>query len=305
MVNMNTQEAFKSFVTYLTAVGRSPRTIETYKQKCRHFLDKFGDYWVADITPEDIDIYLLNVRRRGMRWVDHPIMPEQEGGLSDSTIHSIMRHIRSFLNWCAKRGHCDISPADHIIIKRRRSRRILAHCTNDTAKAIEMLSEQNTLGSRRDLLLFRFILDTGCRAGEACSVLRADIDRERCQVLANGKTDEDYLFFSPDILPLIDDWLAVAPPSPWLFCGLHTAKGEQITTRNLWQIFKRRKIKFGLTGRLNPHSHRHGVAQEWANKHGVLRTQAKLRHVDVNSTLFYVRPNDEDIRRLTASTRIV
>ncbi len=303
---MNTQQSFDRYLTYLNAVGRSQATVKAYQSKCRDFVSLYSDQAVDTITPDDIDDYFVALRGRSGRWQDHPCKPAVDGGLSHSTIYSIMRHVRSFLNFCATRGYCSISPAAHLRIKKKRKSNYKAHDPVAVEKLQKALLSGDSRGCKRDAALLRLFLDTGGRAGELCAAVRDTLDTDRCRVyFDNGKTGDGWLYFSPDSLQIVRDWLAVAPASEWLFCSVWLTTGEQIDSNTVWQIFDRRKKQFGITGRINPHSHRHAVGQAWAQEHGLRLAQAKLRHVDINSTMVYASPDDEMIQKLTAKTSLV
>lgn len=86
---------------------------------------------------------------------------------------------------------------------------------------------------------------------------------------------------------LIRAWLAVRPAqASTLFCGLSNQRAATpLSMSGLQMILKRLKAKAGVTGRVNPHSFRHGFAREYLINGGDLATLAQIMgHSDVRVT---------------------
>ena len=111
------KSAVKKFLRSLEANGRRERTIDSYQQRLNGMLCSFGARGITTIEavdPDDLDIWVVAMRRQEKRWEGHPVKPTAEGKLSEATIAGRIQSAKTFFNWCVKRGYLKTSPAVHL-----------------------------------------------------------------------------------------------------------------------------------------------------------------------------------------------
>lgn len=288
------------YLEYLEAVGRSPRTIESYRQRLGSFIAHHGPQPVASLTARDVDQWLLAMRRQATVYDGHPYHPAQARPLSPHTIHTRARSLVMLLAWSVERGHMERSPAAHVRLNKPRCKRIKAVAKPDMKELVRAAKMRAGDGQCRDLAIFGFMLDTGVRSGELVSVELADLDLPNLAAFVDGKVGRRRVFFSPETGERIGQWLTTHPGGRWLFCGLHQRLGEQMTVDSVYQMFKRRAADRGVNGRHNPHGVRHLVGQSAAEQVGLRDTQLLLGHIDINSTMVYAAADENRLREVVS-----
>lgn len=299
---MNTAEAFEKFIISLEANDRSHRTIDTYSQRLFSMLTSCEK--LEQITPEMVDGWIVTQRRKGTLYGNHPSRPEEEKKLSPVTIYNMIRNLKTFFNFCVRRGYIERSPAAHLGAKRPTRKELKAIKKEDVIALVEAAREHaNKTGQYRDIAIILFMLDTGCRSGEVCSVTFEGIDLDKRQATVTGKSGPRVVFFTVKTAKAIKKWLGQHPGSDYVFCGLGCAKGKQMTPNSIYIMFKTRGK--GINGRKNPHGMRHFVGQQWCKLHDLERTAQKLGHSDLSVTRIYANVDNEEIKKLTDDTKLI
>ncbi len=152
----------------------------------------------------------------------------------------------------------------------------------------------------RDRAILAFLTDTGCRAGGLLTLRLDDLDLTAGKALVSEKFDKSRVVpFTPYTAELLRQWLAVRPPeAPTVFCSLGPNQyARPLYMSGLHHLLERLKLKAGVTGRINPHSFRHGFAREHLKNGGDLATLARLMgHSNVSVTAeFYAVFTEEEL----------
>ena len=130
--------------------------------------------------------------------------------------------------------------------------------------------------------IFLFLLDTGVRASELCSLRIDDLSLGTLSARVFGKgAKERKVFYSPVTARALAKWLSVRPESydRFLFIG---KRGEPLTRCGLGNILLRLGRKAGIRERVNPHEIRHTFATLYVKAGGDAHT---LQHLLGHSTL--------------------
>ena len=161
----------------------------------------------------------------------------------------------------------------------------------------------------RDAAIVHTLWCTGLRCAEMCSLMPADIDRERGTVwVAHGKGGISRTVVVPGRMRLelwarLDKWLKARADHAWvdspLFCSLHGGRLDDSYVRRTLKLLA---ANAGLSKRFHPHGLRHTFA---AKMHlggvslGVIQQQ--LGHADLTITGRYLRKIcDDTLRELVA-----
>ena len=274
-----------NFLTFLVAKGDAPRTVDTYRQRLKMLVEFAEETELSAYTPELIDRWVADERRRGLAAV---------------TVNGRLRDARSFFRWCEQRGLIASSPAAHLHIKRYKPVEIKA-IDGDVLKL--MIANAT---HERDRAIIMFIASTGCRLGEAATLLRRRLYVENREAQVDGKTGLRWVDFDRETARALEQWLAIAPPSDCVFTGLWgTNNGNPVQTGTIYQMFRRVAIRAGVQNEIwNPHSLRHRVGQQFASKTNLELTRKKLGHADIESTIIYANQDRTMVRAATDKIKI-
>jgi len=126
--------------------------------------------------------------------------------------------------------------------------------TEDILALLET-TKGNTLLDLRDRAIILFLLDTGCRAGELCSLKADDLDLNAMQAsVANIGTRARFVFFGESTRNALQSWLDVRPSDrgAWVFVSLATHSKGALTSSSLYRMLKCRGQSSGVQGVCKP-----------------------------------------------------
>jgi site-specific recombinase XerD len=307
-------DAIQRFLLSLEANGRAERTIGSYRQRLAGFLDFVaearGPVRLNELGPEDLDAWVVSLRRAGCRYQDHPVKPVEDGGLSEATIAGRIQAVKAFFSWCVERGYLDRSPARHLKRPRpARSARSKLMTLGDLLLIESEAEKRAESGQPRDLALVRFVADTGCRRGEVVSLRVSNLDLGLGEALVKGKTThkDDYrpVEFGPRTAEALRAWLTIRPDVEHdrVFVSLSNDParyGRPLGVNGVYQVFKRLAAAAGVMGKFNPHALRHLVGQHFTDETNLELARQKLGHKDISTTAeFYAHQDRERVKRAT------
>jgi integrase/recombinase XerD len=136
----------------------------------------------------------------------------------------------------------------------------------------------------RDMLLFRFAVETGLRTNELSNVRAGDIDLDNCRVkIPEGKGGKErWVSFSKGLGNLLFDCLAHMASEgevDYLFCS---QKGGNLTPRAIQHIFS----KYGVYPNRLRHTFATNKAKGFMDK--LLTLQREMGHDSFESTKIYI-----------------
>ena len=270
------------FLLCLEAGGRSPRTLQSYKERVGYllaFLEGRGIEELEGVRPGDLDAYVVGLRHRS---------------LSAATIAGRIQAIKAFFAWCVRRGYLASSPASHLKKPRLElGGRSPAMDRDDLGRLIVAAA-----GRPRDLAVLLFLADTGCRVGELVKLERSALDLAEQCAWVDGKTGGRWVDFTARTALALEWWLALSDNGASVF---------GMTGNAVRKMLERLAVKVGVRGRVNPHSIRHLVGQAWLDDGANLElVRQKLGHRDIQTTAnFYAHQDRERVRAATERFSLV
>lgn len=320
------------FLTYCTAVGRSPRTVETYAYALAtlfRFLDDGGFDW-RDLT--------LEQAARFVEWLQRPtvdvavIHPSPAGpglGRKAATINKITAAMTAFYDYHAANG---VGVIERIVvwrhIARRRYKPFLHHVTKGQAarrsrlrvsqpemipKTLAPTEVQRLLDAcdhHRDRFLVALLYETGLRIGQALGLRHADLRTWELSLVvrprgdnANGaraKTRREHVIaITPELVELHSAYMFEEYgdlESDYVFVNLWAGRrGQAMTYATVNALFARLEQRTGL--KVRPHMLRHTHATELL-RFGV-RTDIvarRLTHASTSTLHVYEHLDQADLR---------
>jgi len=152
--------------------------------------------------------------------------------------------------------------------------------------------------------IIRFLIDTGVRVSELCSVKLTDIDFESRILkiyMSKVRRYKEAPMMQDTVFTLKQMLAAREVESEYLFCVERNGDGRQkrgsaMSTGSIRRRLNKWGDKFGF--RINPHSFRHGIGTIWYKRHGLLPTAKLLGHIDMKYTAHYAHILGSDLKKL-------
>lgn len=289
---MKLQTAIDDYLVACQADGLRPATVQWYRSTLGAFAVAIGDDILAAITTRRIRAYIVELRSRSQRYIDAPQKPVQRGGLSSASIAAHVRALHAFWNWCAREYEIE-NPMTNIRRQRSPDPEPKAITAGDFVKLFD--ATESSRNGERDRAILSFLADTGCRLGGLISLTtdRLDINGQHAVVMEKGQKRRAVVFTSYTAR-LLYQWLALRDvESEFVFTSERGA--QPLTESGINQLLARLKSRAGVTGRVNPHSFRHGFAREYLRNGGDLVTLARLLgHTDISTTAAYYAVFSQD-----------
>ena len=269
---MMLSETIKCLAIVTRAEGRSPRTIQSYREKLSHLCNFLGDVPIEDVTSADLQRYVAHL------W---------DYDLSHATVGSRVRVLRRLWNFAEAEGIITENPARQIKIPRRQREMPKCAKVEDILALLETTQEGTPL-DLRDRAALRFLIDTGCRSGELCGLQVDDLDLDAMRAsVTDMNTRGRFVPFVESTREALQTWLDVRPSDrgPWVFVGLANHSKGALTPIGLHRMLKRIGKIAGCKGPVNPHAFRHAFARNWVMSRGNLETLSHiLRYSSIQVT---------------------
>lgn len=276
---MKLNEAIERLLTATIADGRSPRTVEDYRQKLGMLAAYLGaERDVASITADDLRRFVADLRQRKIRYEAHQYRAAVPGPLSPATLAGVVRAVKRLFAFLVADGVLAANPAQALRIPRLPKGTEPKAISLDDFLALLRVTEGNDLASLRDRALLLFLADTGCRVGGLVGLQMTDLDLAHLRAWVREKGDRRRaVYMTPPTAEALRAWLAVRPGEEGgpVFVALTGAHGA-LTTEGVAQVLRRLKRKAGIKGPANPHAFRHGYAREYLRGGGDLATLSDL-----------------------------
>ncbi len=238
--------------------------------------------------------YLINGHKEPCgRWGN----PRECKPVKPSTSATYYSHLRALFRWIVAEGGLPSSPMERIKPPIDRADQV----TPLSSEQLESLlaAAKTSQHPRRNESILLFLLDTGLRNTELCSLRLKDVDMtaRRCSVEGKGGKKRT-VHFSKHTAKALWGYLREndhEPDDPVFV----SERGDALTRYGLTQLFERLNRTARITDvRVSPHSLRHTFAVEFLRAGGNQMTLMRiLGHEDLKMTARYVRLAEADIER--------
>ncbi|MBA2720505.1 MAG: tyrosine-type recombinase/integrase [Chloroflexi bacterium] len=283
------QDLINEYLVALKVAGRSPRTIDWY----RDFLLEFVRFVERDgraATGGDLQAPVVR------RWL--LALQSRSRQLAPSSLAGRVRTLKAFGTWVASELDLASNPLRTVPLPRVPEQ--LVPSLRDPEIIALLRAVDGSRDPDRDRAIVLLLLDTGVRVSEAASLRVRDLDlvEGRCRVFGKG-SKERLVPVGRRARKSLRIWLShrrgVRDDDP-LFTG---PGGHRLTARGLYQLVHRLARRAELQTRCSPHVLRHTFARSFLTNGGdVFSLQRILGHSpsSIQVTRRYVELLDDDLR---------
>jgi len=287
----------RGFVLTKQTEGKSPRTVEYYRDNLRRFLwyaEKHS--WPDDIrllTKWHIKEFLGYVATETHRWgLEDNGSESSQCKASFSTVHHYFVVLSCFFNWVTQEGFLEENPIARIKVAKPKPKVIIPYTSEEIRRMLAVCDYDYThnakfLGSRNHAIVLVF-LDSGLRLSELVSMKLSDVDSEKGHIKVLGKgTKERVVRIGKTTQKALWRYLMYRPQKGrqelWL-----TEEGEPLSGSGVQSLIKRLKQRAGVNGNGSAHRFRHSFALNFLRAdRNVFNLQYLLGHSDLDMVRRY------------------
>ena len=294
---MNHVEAFTDFLRYRK--GLAENTVGSYAWDLRQYLEWLDDRGVKpeEIKIKDVDDFFIWLRKGERN--------------SISSVNRKIYSLRHFYRWMLRQDLIEKSPLDFFEHMKEPKRLPTYLNPTDQAALIRASSRWTNIEwiNKRNHLLILFLIDTGLRISEACSLEINKLDLEQGLLRIKGKAGRDReVVLSGRVIREIREYLELLQAElkrgemkfgsssqfkRYLFVN---RLGRPLLTRHAFRIVKEIGLEVGIEG-LHPHTLRHTFASNLRRKKvDLLIIKESLGHSSIATTQIYTHLADEERR---------
>ncbi|WP_320130760.1 tyrosine-type recombinase/integrase [uncultured Sphaerochaeta sp.] len=297
--NESREDEVAKFLDYLANVRMSSANTVLSYGKDLHLLSSFAKglgLEVIDMTEHD-----------ARQFVRYLIYTKE---YSEATVNRVLSATRTFFRHAVKIDLIRTNPFGLISLKKALSHLPSVLTVGEVGQLLSL--EAVGFSSARNLLLFAFLYDTGCRISEALSIREGNIDYKKGRIPIVGKGNKvRFVFFSGITRDRLSYYLSLKHDlqdrkqildsriSSLLFCS---DAGKQLPMSTVGSIFKSYKRKLGWQKDFTPHVLRHSYATHMLDNGADIRlVQELLGHSSISTTQIYAHVTQKRLARVYAS----
>ena len=254
----------------------APDTIRYYRENLHSFIRWLQSVGIQDteqLQPEILKNYVSYLR--------------ENRKIKNTSIHTYFRAIYAFLRWMTDEEY--IQPIKFKIKLPKKNPELVLPLSRQEVEFILDTISGTSEDPRRDILIFRLMLDCGLRRSEVLHLCCRDVNQEQRLLMINdSKCNKSRIVpVSEPVLELIRYQLRNRNPDSGETVLLHR-RGGPITSECIKQLFERLKRRTGIR-RLHPHMLRHTFGTSYMMYRGNLEyLRIYMGHETLQMTLNYV-----------------
>lgn len=295
------QEHLKRFLEHLEIeLGRSLRTIESYRRTLNAFF-VWGDLRTPeDITADQIRQYRLYLNRK----------PSGRGGtLKKNTQVYQAIVLRTFLKYLAKQDIATLA-AEKIEVGKTPDRQV-DFLEYEEVERLLAAANGGSLKELRDKAILELLFSSGLRVSELTGLNREHVNLDKDEFSIRGKGSKlRIVFISPTAKASLKAYLDKrADVDPALFVaygkkGLVNRKNREredhrLTPRSIQRLTKYYAKKAGILKDVHPHTLRHSFATDLLiNGADIRSVQSMLGHASITTTQIYTHITNERLKEI-------
>lgn len=270
--------AAEEFYKHNVAKNLAVESRNTYERKINKFVKFYGaTKFINSISVRDLDDYMYQLNDSGVKPV---------------TIQSDLRHLRTFLNFCAERGYMDAIK----IPMPRVEETVKETYTQEEMKLLLQKPMGNNWVEYRDWVMVNYFYATGQRLSTVLNIRVKDLDLTNQKVKLEWNKDkrQKYMPLSSALVEILHEYIYISglDTEDWLFPEY---EGGQLKTRSAQSSIADYNKRRGVE-KTSIHLFRHTFAKNYIiNGGNPAKLQKLLNHKTIHMTMHYVNLYGEDI----------
>lgn len=264
----------KRYRACMIIAGKSPKTIEQYDRIVRKLFLTLQKHY-TDMTVSDLRYFLAMEKSRGV---------------SDRTLENTRVMISSFFTWLLDEELISKNPCHSIKPIRYEDKVRLPF------SSVEIDAIRSACRNTKERAIVEFLLSSGVRVSELCSIRIEDVDFEKLSVkVLKGKGSKQRMVYINEVARkhLLNYLNNRETNGDYLF---YNKKREPLKAGGVRHILKELEKRAEITN-CHPHRFRRTFATGLSSRGMEIQEIARLLgHANVNTTLEYVHMSDEKIQ---------
>ena len=291
------------YFTTLEIEGKSPNTIEWYRQKLDGFheflAESNGQVLVRDLSLDDGRAFVKSLMDRETIYEGHPMREEVNKPLSTQTIHGYVRTMRAFASWLEEEGYTESN-----VFKRMKPPKLpevlIEPLTENEIRQILVVIPRGTPEGVRNYAVVLLFLDTGIRLSELANLEIDNIDFGAGEFKVFGKGSRERLvpigYTAKRAVLSYTEGHRPEPANPTERRLFLTVAGDHMNNNSIGKVVQRLGRRSEVF-RLHPHLFRHTFAVRYLKNGGdVFSLQKILGHRSLEMTRRYVHLAETDVK---------
>lgn len=297
---MNVQQAIHLFISERKHTV-TKKTLYNNEMYLRSLGKLFGERAIETITLPDLRAWRASLFEVRERYTSHNARRKPlQGGYALYTLKGMVEAVRQLFNWLVREGYLEKNPALGLTVPKLPTPEARSATPEDLEKLLDTAHKSTTRAlAKRNVAVILFLRDTGCRLCGIAGLRVHQLDVERREALVyekgrGGKSKARLVFFKPETQRALRAWLAVRPrvrrlptleaDDDFVFVS-DRYPYPRMTEMAISCMFRDLKKRAGITGRVNPHSLRHGLAKRMLQNGASLGQVSRiLGHADIRIT---------------------
>lgn len=264
-------------------------------------------FYLKDVNSDFISDYVHWMKHEAIRFDGHKYKPKsaQTRGLADASIDSRLKYVKTFFNWCVKRGHMKQSPFDSFegFKKEKKPIDILTHKEINRLLNVGKGYSKKSFKHFRDFVLLHLLVDGMLRISEALTLSSSNIDHVNRTIIIQSNNAKSR---KARIIPLSNKTyrlLAQLLNENEMFEGevddlvFLSLSGRVLNKNNILRDFRKYAVEAGIEKRFYLHLIRHSTATHYLSSGGDVESLRRLLgHQDLRTVLIYAHMADTTIQ---------
>jgi site-specific recombinase XerD len=297
-MDTNLEGYFHLYKQFATAEGRSPRTIESYIDDVTTFAKFLGSCPdVTQITAEDLRRYILHLKTQP-RYATHPTIQCGDRPLSDDSVASYVRGIRSFWSWMKREGFIQENPFERVKPPKLHEKVVEPLLPGEFTSLLNVIPKDNK-NKQPDQSIILTLYGIGARVSEVVPIPLNNINFESGQITVTGKGGKQRaLFMSPVLFKALFRYRYKIRPSVDSDLFFLMESGRPVSRYYIGHKVHAYALQANIGRRVYPHLLRFSFAIGFLRNGGDPFTlQQILGHSSLDMTRHYVRIASTDVER--------
>ncbi|WP_377887959.1 tyrosine-type recombinase/integrase [Alkalihalobacillus sp. R86527] len=302
---------FEQFLEYKQKQNLRPSTlnqhIATFKNAENfHATKTEKPLFLNDMNTDFFNDYVYWMKHEAVKFEGHKYKPEsaQVKGLSDASIEGRIKYIKSFINWCVKKGHIKQNPFDNFEGFKKEKHTIDILTRNEINSLLKVAKSYSNKSFKhfRDNVLLHLLVDGMLRISEALTLSPSNIDHVNRTIIIQAEHAKSR---KARIIPLsnktyrllttllVENEAFEGEVDDLLFLSL---SGRILNKNNILRDFKKYALEANINKRFYLHLIRHSVATHFLESGDVESLRQILGHSDLRTVLMYSHMADKTIQ---------